>query len=106
MTTLNTKAELSILPKGEEARTTFYNRLNEWMSAQTIIEASKSTQNEIMELIANDFLEENAEAKKADVKKRAKLLIDEFLKAKATEEAIIMDDVLGDYDIAQSHLKG
>lgn len=106
MTKENTKAELSILPKGEEARAKFYKRLNEWIEVQYVIESSKSTQNAIMESIAEDFLDENAEAKKGDVKKRAKLIIDEFLKAKATEDAILIDDVLGDYEIASKHLEG
>ena len=102
----NTTAELSILPKGDEARELFYSRLNNWINLQYEIESAQEAQKDIMNAIGEDFVAKNEEVKKADVKKRAKGMIDEFLAGKMTETAQLADDVIGDLEIAKSFLKG
>ncbi|UUW39784.1 hypothetical protein VP14_097 [Vibrio phage VPMCC14] len=98
--------QMTIIPKSDEAREAFYNRINEWIKLQYVIESAQESQKDIMDMIAESHVDSNPDTKKTDVKKRAKLLIDEFLKAKATTEAQLIDDVLGDYSIASKFLKG
>ena len=98
--------QVSIIPKSDEAREKFYARCNEWIGLQYQIESAQEAQKELMNSIADDFVKTNPEEKKSDVKKKAKLLVDEFLKGKCTSEAEIIDSVLGDYSIAQKFLKG
>jgi hypothetical protein len=98
--------QVSIIPKSDEAREKFYARCNEWIGLQYQIESAQEAQKELMNLIADDFVEANPDVKKGDVKKRTGLMIKEFLEGKATAEAQLCDDVLGDYSIAQKFLKG
>lgn len=105
MTIENTNVPTSIIPKSDEKREKFYKRLNEWIEFQHIIESAQASQKDYMNAIAEDHVEEFPDDNKASVKKRAKWLIDEFLKGKLTEDIALMDSTLGDYSIAEKHLK-
>ena len=97
--------QVTIVPKSQEDREKFYARLNDYIDLQYQIDSAKDSQKDLMEAIAEDFVENNPDVKKGDVKKRAALLIKEYLDGKATEESLLIEDVLGDYDTVKKFLK-
>jgi len=103
--TEQTNSVTSIIPKSDEAREKFYGRLNQWIELQHIIESAQASQKDYMNAIAEDHVENYPDDNKASVKKRAKWMIDEFLKGKLTEDIALMDSTLGDYSIAEKYLK-
>ena len=98
------KETLSIIPRGEEERAIFVTRLNEYLKLHEIIESAKYSQKDIMTSIAESFIAVNDDVKKAEVNKRVKLLLEEAIKAKATEQLELAEEVLEDYSIVKGKL--
>ena len=107
MTDLNhvVAAELSIIPRGDEARAKFFKQLEEWIEHSYIIEGAQIAQKDLMDNIASTFVDANEDVKKSDVKTRAKLMIDEMLRGKVTEKQQLNEDVLADVEIAKKNVK-
>jgi len=94
----------NILPKSDEDRQKFFDRMNEWIGLEAQIQSAKTSQSSMITAIVEDHMEKYPEDNKGDIKKRVMLHLKEFLKGTATAERDLLDAVLDEQALIEKNL--